>query len=100
MTALAIKLGLSGVGDYWDDADRYLRNQFAWEGRYAHVGDVKPGDKVAVTFPIEERTVKEKMWGLDYTMIIKGNSVVFIDPPGKCYLSIRATIIGRTRCDG
>ena len=29
MTALAIKLSLTGAGDYWDDADRYLRNQFA-----------------------------------------------------------------------
>ena len=29
MAALAIKLSLAGAGDYWDDADRYLRNQFA-----------------------------------------------------------------------
>ena len=29
--------------------------------------------------------MKEKMWGTDFTMIIKGNSVVFIDPPGKYY---------------
>lgn len=27
MTALAIKLSLSGVGDYWDDVDCYVRNQ-------------------------------------------------------------------------
>ncbi len=59
--------------------------ELSWDGRYARVGDVQPGDLVAVTFPIEERKVKEKMWGTDYTMIIKGNSVVFIDPPGKYY---------------
>ena len=59
--------------------------ELEWDGRYARVGHVKPGDVVVLTFPIEERTVKEKMWGTDYTMVIKGNSVVFIDPPGKYY---------------
>ena len=59
--------------------------ELEWEGRYARVGHVKPGDVVVLTFPIEERTVKEKMWGTDYSMIIKGSSVVFIDPPGKYY---------------
>lgn len=29
MVALAIKLSDTGVGDYWDDADRYVRNQLA-----------------------------------------------------------------------
>ena len=29
MTGLALKLSAAGVGDYWDDADRWLRNQFA-----------------------------------------------------------------------
>ena len=29
MTALALKLSAAGLGDYWDDADRYLRNQLA-----------------------------------------------------------------------
>lgn len=59
--------------------------QLKWKDRYAQVGQVKSGGVVVVTFPIEERTVKEKMWGTDFTMIIKGNSVVFIDPPGKYY---------------
>ena len=56
-----------------------------WNDRFADVGDVKSGDVVTITFPIEERTVTERMWGVDYTMVIKGNSVVFIDPPGKYY---------------
>lgn len=38
-----------------------------------------------ITFPIQERTVKEKMWGVDFNLVMKGNSVVYIDPPGKYY---------------
>ncbi|MDR0293284.1 MAG: YDG domain-containing protein [Oscillospiraceae bacterium] len=29
MTRLALKLSLMGVGDYWDDAERYIRNELA-----------------------------------------------------------------------
>lgn len=29
MIGLALKLSAAGVGDYWDDADRWIRNQFA-----------------------------------------------------------------------
>ena len=29
MIALALRLSEAGVGDYWDDADRWIRNQFA-----------------------------------------------------------------------
>lgn len=29
MIALALKLSQAGAGDYWDDADRWIRNQFA-----------------------------------------------------------------------
>jgi hypothetical protein len=29
MIAIAVRLSESGVGDYWDDADRWIRNQFA-----------------------------------------------------------------------
>ena len=57
----------------------------AWDGRYAQVGEVKAGDVVSLTFPIAERTVEERLAGANYTMIIKGNSVVFIDPPGRYY---------------
>ena len=56
-----------------------------WAGRYAQVGEVEAGDVVSLTFPIAERTVREKLAGVDYTLIIKGNSVVFIDPPSKYY---------------
>lgn len=29
MIGLAVKLSAAGLGDYWDDADRWIRNQFA-----------------------------------------------------------------------
>ena len=62
--------------------------ELAWDGRYAVIGEVEPGDVAALTFPISERTVKETMgypFAVDYTLVIKGNTVVFIDPPGEHY---------------
>jgi hypothetical protein len=35
MIDLAVRMSQLGVGDYWDDADRYLRNQFA-ENQMTH----------------------------------------------------------------
>ena len=57
--------------------------QLGWSGRYAQVGEVKSGDMAALSFPIAERTVKETMGGVDYTLIIKGNTVVSMDPAGE-----------------
>ena len=54
-----------------------------WQGRYVSIGRGVPGDKMVVNFPIEERTVKETIGGLPYTLIIKGNTVVSIDRPGR-----------------
>ena len=59
--------------------------QLEWEDRFALVGDVKPDDLVELTFPIEEHTVSEQMWGVKYTMVIKGNTVVYMSPPGTYY---------------
>ncbi len=56
-----------------------------WQGRYARVGPVKPKDAVTLTFPIAERMVKETIGGVDYTLAVKGNDVVLIDPPGRHY---------------
>ena len=36
-----------------------------------------------MTFPIGERTVREKLGDTVYTLVIKGNTVVSVDPPGK-----------------
>ena len=62
-----------------------------WQGRYVNLGAAKPDDRISVSFPIWERTVKEVLGGVLYTLVIKGNEVVFIDPPGKhCPLYQRA----------
>lgn len=47
MVALAIKLSEAGVGDYWDDVDRYVRNQLV-EQQYVDAGLLK---KCAATSP-------------------------------------------------
>ena len=54
-----------------------------WNGRYMELGAAKPGDVVSMTFPISERTVKEKIGPETYTLAWKGNTVVSIDPAGK-----------------
>jgi hypothetical protein len=53
-----------------------------------------------MTFPIAERTVKETIGDVPYTLTIKGNTVTTIDPPGKvgplyqraCYRANRAPL--------
>ena len=54
-----------------------------WEGRFVELGAVKASDKVTLTFPISERTVKEKVGPETYTLVVRGNTIVAIDPPGK-----------------
>ena len=62
-----------------DDAPR----EFSWENRYVDLGPVSRGQRASVTFPIGERAVTERIAGTDYTMLIKGNTIVAIDPPGR-----------------
>jgi hypothetical protein len=72
--------------------------EFHIEGRYLTLGSASAGDTVAVTFPMTRRTTKVTIGGTDYTLDIKGNTVVDIDPPGqdgpfyqrKYYLAERA----------
>lgn len=47
MTWLAIKLSDLGVGDYWEDADQYVRNQMA----EAQLTDPEPLHRVNATMP-------------------------------------------------
>ena len=54
-----------------------------WEGRYVNLGPVVRGDTAEVKFPIAERTVWEKIGPETYTLVVKGTTVVSIDPPGK-----------------
>jgi hypothetical protein len=54
-----------------------------FDGRYARVGAVKTGQAVTLTFPIPERTERVIVEKRPYTLIRRGNEVVYIDPPGK-----------------
>ena len=54
-----------------------------WSGRYAQVGTVQENDTVAMTFPIEERTDRAWIEKELYTLVRKGNEIVWIDPPGR-----------------
>ena len=54
-----------------------------WAGRYLEVGECTPRSKVSITFPISERTQQETIGARPYTLTLKGNDVVAIDPPGK-----------------
>jgi hypothetical protein len=54
-----------------------------WEGRYLDVGPVAAGQVAQIRFPISERTVKETIGTVPYTLVLRGDTVVAIDPPGK-----------------
>ena len=54
-----------------------------WQGRYLALGAAEPGQTLVVTFPISKRTVTERIGPEKYTLVLKGNTVVSIDPPGK-----------------
>jgi len=60
-----------------------VEHVLGFDGRYAQVGAVKPGDVVTLTFPIAERTDIVYVEKEKYTLTRKGNDVVHIDPPGK-----------------
>ena len=57
--------------------------EVGWQGRYAQVGEVKPGDVATMTFPIGERTDTVWIEKEKYTLVRKGNDIVAIDPPGR-----------------
>jgi hypothetical protein len=54
-----------------------------WEGRYLALGAAEPGQTVVLTFPIAKRTVKDRIGPETYTLVLKGSTVVSIDPAGK-----------------
>ena len=59
--------------------------RLGWNGRYAQVGQVNPGEVATLTFPISERTDVVFIEKEPYTLLRKGNEVVSIDPPGRHY---------------
>ena len=60
-----------------------LERAVAWDGRYAQVGEVEPGDVEPLIFPIEERTDVVHIQKQRFTLVRKGNEVVSIDPAGR-----------------
>ena len=59
-----------------------------FKGRYAKLGEVDAGQTAVLTFPIPERTKKVHIQGPpggvnEYTLVLRGNTVVAIDPPGR-----------------
>ncbi|HZO98693.1 MAG TPA: hypothetical protein VFD30_00215 [Terriglobia bacterium] len=55
----------------------------AWQGRYIEAGYSAPGNRIVLTFPIPERTVRETIGNVPYRLTLKGSTVTSIDPPGK-----------------
>ncbi|MBT3275788.1 MAG: hypothetical protein HN368_21745 [Spirochaetales bacterium] len=51
--------------------------------RYAQVGQVQADDEVVFEFPITERTEQLEIENQNYTVTLRGNDVVYIDPAGK-----------------
>jgi hypothetical protein len=54
-----------------------------WKGRYLALGAGEPGQTFVLTFPISKRTVKERIGPETYTLVLKGNTVISIDPSGQ-----------------
>jgi len=57
--------------------------ELGWDGRYALVGRVAPGDIASLTFPISERIDVVDVQKARYTLVRRGNEIVQIDPPGR-----------------
>jgi hypothetical protein len=56
MLFLAIRLSQLGIGDYWDDADHYIRNQLA-ENQLTDVDKVRGAWAAAPQYTLPEQTV-------------------------------------------
>ena len=61
------------------------RRSVAWDGRYAVVGAVQPGDVVSLTFPIAERSEDVYVEKQRYTVVVRGSDVVCMEPAGKYF---------------
>ena len=59
-----------------------IRN-LSFEGRYAKLGSINAEKDIVLSFPISERVIVAKIANKNYSLTIKGNDVVDIDPAGK-----------------
>lgn len=75
-----------------------IPREIKFQGRYAQAGSVERGNVVTLNFPISERAEKATIGGASYTLMIKGNDVVSIDPPGQWHAFYqRAHYLEKTR---
>ena len=58
-------------------------HRLEFDGRYGNIGTVKKSDKVSLLFPISERNEKLYPQKERYDVVIRGNEIVDIDPPGR-----------------
>ena len=54
-----------------------------WMGRYAQIDNLKPSDVVTLTFPLDERTEDVYIERERFTLVRRGNEIVWIDPVGR-----------------
>jgi Beta-L-arabinofuranosidase, GH127 len=54
-----------------------------WQQRHVVLERTRPGDTITIKFPIQEYTRHETIGGVAYTLQIRGNTVISIDPPGQ-----------------
>jgi hypothetical protein len=54
-----------------------------WRGRYIDAGAGQPSQTISIQFPISVHAVKTDIGRRPYTLTIKGNTIVSIDPRGK-----------------
>jgi hypothetical protein len=77
----------------WVDRDQVVcdlegknrRLNLTSNGRYLSPVKINRGQTVTFRFPISVKEVKTRIEDMDYTLTIKGNTVVQIDPPGRVY---------------
>jgi hypothetical protein len=78
-----IPLFLCVHGVAWVQA-RADSNQWPWKDAVPPAG-AKIGyiERIVLQCPISERTAQEKMGRVTYRLLVRGNTVVAIDPPGR-----------------
>ena len=59
--------------------------EFAWSGNYIETQGLRQGDVITIEFPMPQTTVSREIGGTTYKLMIKGNTVVDIDPKGTVY---------------
>ena len=55
----------------------------SWDNRYVVMENPRAGETITITFPITTRTVETTIGRQDFTLTIRGNTVVKVDPPGE-----------------